>query len=172
LDAIVVARLRNAHGLDGEILASIDTGDPDSIFVPGREFELAGSPAGSPIRSLTLETARPHKGGYLLRFREIGDREAADALRGREITLPADALRPLEENEFFLHDLVGLEAWREGGDRIGAVIEVYDLGGQILLGVDVEGQERLVPFRPEMVRSVDHESGRVWIDPPPGLLEL
>jgi len=172
LDAIVVARLRKAHGLDGEILASIDTGDPDSIFVPGREFEIAGSPAGSPIPNLTLETARPHKGGYLLRFREIGDREAADALRGREITVPADALRPLEENEFFLHDLVGLEAWREGGDRIGAVNEVYDLGGHIFLGVDVQGHEKLVPFRPEVVGSVDRESGRVWIDPPPGLLEL
>ena len=172
LDAIVVARLRKAHGLDGEILARIDTGDPDSIFVPGREFEIAGSPAGSPILSLTLETARPHKGGYLLRFREIGDREAADALRGREITVPADALRPLEKNEFFLHDLVGLEAWREGGDRIGAVNEVYDLGGHIFLGVDVQGHEKLVPFRPEVVGSVDRESGRVWIDPPPGLLEL
>ena len=172
MTAIVVARLRNAHGLDGEILASVDTGDPDSVFVPGREFGVAGSPGGSPIPSLTLETARPHKGGYLLGFREIDGREAANALRGREITVPADALRPLEENEFFLHDLVGLEAWREGGDRIGAVIEVYDLGGHILLGVDVEGLERLVPFRPEMVRSVDRESGRVWIDPPPGLLEL
>ena len=172
MTAIVVARLRKAHGLDGEILANIDTGDPDSIFVPGREFGIAGSPAGSGIPILTLETARPHKGGYLLRFREIGDRETVNELRGREITVPADALRPLEENEFFLHDLVGLEAWREGGGRIGAVSEVYELGGRILLGVEVQGHERLVPFRPELVRSVDRESGRVWIDPPPGLLEL
>jgi len=172
LEAIVVARLRKAHGLDGEILASIDTGDPELIFVPGREFGLVEPAAVASIQRLTLETARPHRGGYLLRFRGIGNREAVDAIRGREITVPADALRPLEEREFFLHDLVGLEAWREGGDRIGAVIEVYDLGGQILLGVDVQGQERLIPFRPETVRSVDRESGRVWIDPPPGLLEL
>ncbi len=168
----MVARLRKAHGLDGEILASIDTGDPELVFAPGREFGLLEQPAGHPIQSLTLLSARPHKGGYLLRFSEVGDRVTADSVRGREITVPADVLRPLEENEFFLHDLVGLEAWREGGDRIGAVIEVYDLGGQIMLGVDVQGQERLVPFRPELVRSVDRESGRVWIDPPPGLLEL
>lgn len=167
----MVARLLKAHGMDGEILASIDTGDPEFVFVPGREFGFA-EPAGSQIRSLTLETARPHKGGYLLRFREIDDREAVDAVRGREITVPPDAVRPLEENEFFLHDLVGLEAWREGGEQIGAVSEVYELGGRILLGVEVQGHERLVPFRPELVRSVDRESGRVWIDPPPGLLEL
>jgi 16S rRNA processing protein RimM len=93
-------------------------------------------------------------------------------VRGREITVSPDVLRPLEENEFFLHDLVGLEAWREGGEKIGAVIEVYELGGRILLGVEMQGHERLVPFQPELVRSVDRESGRVWIDPPPGLLEL
>jgi 16S rRNA processing protein RimM len=171
VNAIVVARLLKAHGLDGEILASIDTGDPDLVFAPGREFGFAENAAGPP-RSLTLETARPHKGGYLLRFREIESREAVEAVRGREITVPPEALRPLEENEFFLHDLVGLEAWREGGEKIGAVIEVYELGGQILLGVEMQGHERLVPFRPELVRSVDRESGRVWIDPPPGLLEL
>ena len=149
MDAIVIARLLKAHGLDGEILASIDTGDPELVFTPGREFGFA-EPGGGPIRSLTLETARPHKGGYLLGFREIGSREAVDAVRGREITVPPDVLRPLEENEFFLHDLVG----------------------RILLGVEMQGHERLVPFQPELVRNVDRESGRVWIDPPPGLLEL
>ena len=125
----MVGRLLKAHGLAGEILASIDTGDPELIFTPGREFGFA-IPAGDPPRSLTLETARPHKGGYLLRFREIASREAVDPVRGREITVPPDVLRPLEENEFFLHDLVGLEAWREGGERIGAVIEVYELAGE------------------------------------------
>ena len=72
VDAIVVGRLLKAHGLAGEILASIDTGDPELVFTPGREFGFA-IPAGDPPRSLTLETARPHKGGYLLRFREIAD---------------------------------------------------------------------------------------------------
>ena len=170
----MVARLLKAHGLDGELFASHDTGDPERVFTPGRTFGLvggAGTGAGVPA-DLTLESARPHRGGYLLRFREIGNRDMAERVRGRELTVPLDALRPLEENEFFLHELVGLEAWQEGAGPVGVIGEVYELGGQVLLGIEIEGREILFPFRREMVARVDPDEGRVWIDPPPGLLDL
>lgn len=168
----MVARLRKAHGLDGELFASHDTGDPELVFSPGREFGLAvNEGTGAPL-NLTLDSARPHRGGYLLRFREIGSRDMAERLKGRELTVPLDALRPLEENEFFLHDLVGLSAWQEGVGQVGEIVEVYELGGQVLLGIEIEGREKLFPFRRELVVRVDRNEGEVWIDPPPGLLDL
>jgi 16S rRNA processing protein RimM len=172
VDEIVVGRLRKAHGLEGEILVSPETGDPELVFVPGREFGLSGSPAPSGIRSLTLRTARPHRGGYLLRFEEIADRIQAEAVKGREITVAGETLRPLEENEFFLHELVGFEVLRGEDERVGEVVEVYELGDQLLLGVEVGGEEKLLPFNRELVRAVDREDGQIHIDPPPGLLEL
>jgi 16S rRNA processing protein RimM len=168
---IGVARLLRAHGLGGEIFASPTTSDAETLFVPGRVFRVAADGADGPPE-LVLESARPHKGGFLLRFLGYVDREGAESLRGLEILLPEDELRPLGENEFFLHQLVGLEAWRTDGERIGPVLEVYELGGQVLLGIESEGRERLVPFRRELVDRVDLAAGRVWIDPPPGLLEL
>ena len=167
-----MARLLRAHGLDGEIFAGPTTSDGEALFVPGRVFRVAGGgPEGAPTE-LVLESARPHKGGFLLRFGGFADREGAESLRGLELALPEEELRPLEADEFFLHQLVGLDAWRTGGERIGPVVDVYELGGQVLLGIESEGRERLVPFRREMVERVDLPSGRVWIDPPPGLLEL
>jgi len=169
---IAVARLVRAHGLGGEILANPTTSDAETIFAPGRVFQVTeGGPEEAPTE-LVLASARPHKGGFLLRFDGYVDREGAESLRGLEIGLPEEELRPLEEDEFFLHQLVGLEAWRTGGERIGPVLDVYELGGQVLLGIESEGRERLVPFRREMVERVDLEARRVWIDPPPGLLEL
>ena len=172
MKAIVVARLRRAHGLEGELFASHDTGDPERVFTPGREFGLTGDAGPGVPGSLTLETARPHKGGYLLRFREIGGRDMAERVRGLELTAPLDALRPLEEDEFFLHELAGLEVWQEGVGQRGVIGEVYELGGQVLLGIEVDGREQLFPFRKELVVRVDRDEGRVWIDPPPGLLDL
>ncbi|MCL7928132.1 MAG: ribosome maturation factor RimM [marine benthic group bacterium] len=172
MDPIVVGRLRKAHGLDGEILVSPETGDPELVYVPGRVFGLTGSALPGGKRSLTLRTARPHKGGYLLRFAEIGDRERAESLKGHEITVPADTLRPLERGEFFLHELVGFEVVQDDDERVGEVVEVYELGEQVLLGVEVGGQEKLLPLNRELVRVVDREAGRISIDPPPGLLEL
>jgi 16S rRNA processing protein RimM len=172
MDAIVVGRLRRAHGLNGELFASAETGDPELVFAPGRVFEVVGEGRAGGLDALTLTSARPHKGGYLLRFEEIPDRETAERVRGLEIAVEADTLRPLEENEFFLHELVGLEAWRVGAERVGPIREVYELGGQVLLGIEVEGEEKLVPFRRELVSGVDRDERRVWIDPPPGLLDL
>lgn len=172
MDRIVVARLGKAHGLAGEILVIPETGDPELVFIPGREFGLTGSATASGTGTLTLQAARPHKGGYLLSFEEIGDRDRAEAVKGREITVPGDTLRPLEENEFFLHELVGFEVLRENDERVGEVVEVYELGDQLLLGIEVGGSEKLIPFNRELVRSVDREAGRIRVDPPPGLLEL
>jgi 16S rRNA processing protein RimM len=169
---IVVARLLRAHGLAGEVLAGLSTSDPEALFGEGRVFRVEGERPESVPAELVLETARPHKGGLLLRFRGRETREAADELRGLELAVPEDALRPLDADEFFLHQLAGLEAWRAEGGRIGPVIDVYELGGQVLLGIESEGRERLVPFRREIVTRVELEAGRVWIDPPPGLLEL
>ncbi len=167
-----MARLLRAHGLGGEAFASPTTSDAEELFVPGRTFRVTGGAADDGPNELVLASARPHKGGFLLRFEGYADRDGAESLRGLEIGLPEEELRPLEENEFFLHQLAGLEAWREDGGRIGPVLDVYELGGQVLLGIESEGRERLVPFRREMVKRVDLEAGRVWIDPPPGLLEL
>jgi 16S rRNA processing protein RimM len=158
--------------LDGEILVSPETGDPELVYVPGRVFGLTGSELPGGLRSLTLRTARPHKGGYLLRFDEIGDRERAERLKGHEITVPADALRPLEKDEFFLHELVGFEVRQDDDERIGEVVEVYELGEQLLLGIEVGGQEKLLPLNRELVSAVDRDAGRITIDPPAGLLEL
>ncbi|MDT8436966.1 MAG: ribosome maturation factor RimM [Gemmatimonadota bacterium] len=169
---IVVARLLRAHGLAGEVFAALETSDPEVLFTAGRAFRLAGERPVGTEEELVLESARPHGGGWLLRFRGREDRDAAERLRGLEIALPDDELRPLAEDEFYLHELIGLEAWREGGDRIGPVRDVYEAGGRVLLGVEAEGRERLVPFRREIVTRVDREARRVWIDPPAGLLEL
>lgn len=172
MDPIVVGRLRKAHGLDGEILVSPETGDPEMLFVPGRVFGVIGSAVSHGIRKLTLQTARPHKGGYLLRFEEIADRERAETAKGLEITVPEDALRPLEENEFFLHELVGFEVLTEDRERLGEVVEVYELGDQLLLGIEVGGEEKLLPFNRELVGAVDREDRQIRVDPPSGLLEL
>lgn len=167
-----MARLLRAHGLGGEVLAGLSTGDPAALFRGGRVFRIAGERPERVPAELVLESARPHKGGFLLRFEGREGLEAAEELRGLEITVPEEELRPLETGEFFLHQLAGLEAWQEEGGRIGPVLDVYELGGQVLLGIESAGRERLVPFRREMVTRIDLEAGRVWIDPPPGLLEL
>jgi len=171
MDEIAVGLVRNAHGLDGEVLVELQTGDPDEVFVEDRVFRIPGGGRRGP-HQLTLKSARRHKGGLLVRFCEIADRTAAEGLRGRELALPGDELRKLDEDEFFLHDLVGYAVVRSDGEPVGDVVTSYETGAQLLLGVSVEGRELLIPFGRQLVTEVDREARRIVIDPPPGLMEV
>jgi 16S rRNA processing protein RimM/ribosomal protein S16 len=171
MDEIVVGLVRNAHGLDGEVLVELLTGDPDDVFVEGRVFRISGRGRRGPDR-LTLTGARRHKGGLLLSFGEIEDRTAAERLRGCELALPGDDLRKLEEDEFFLHDLVGYTVVCLNGEPVGDVVTSYETGAQLLLGVLAGKRELLIPFGRQLVTEVDREGRRIVIDPPPGLLEV
>lgn len=167
---LVVAKVRRAHGLGGEVLVELETGDPDEVFTTDRVFGVSGGKDGGPSR-LTLVGTRRHKGGLLLRFREVGGREEADRLRGVELSLPVDELRALDEGEYFVHDLVGYSVERIDGEVIGEVVTSYETGAQLLLGVAAGGRELLIPFGKQLVTEVDGVGRRIVIDPPPGLLE-
>ncbi|MBT8461835.1 MAG: ribosome maturation factor RimM [Gemmatimonadetes bacterium] len=171
MEEIVVARVRNAHGLDGEVLVELLTGDPDDVFAVDRVLRVSGGRERGPGR-LTLKGARRHKGGLLLRFQEVSDRTAAERLQGRELAVPQEELRQLEEDEFFLHDLVGYAVVRVSGEPVGDVVTSYETGAQLLLGVSAGGDEILIPFGRQLVTEVDRDARRIVIDPPPGLLEV
>jgi 16S rRNA processing protein RimM len=167
---LTVARVRSAHGLGGEVFVELSTGDAEDVFTVGRELRVSGQTAGE-SGHLTLAGARRHKGGLLLRFQEVGDRESAERLRGLELRLAAEELRPLDEDEFFLHDLVGYSVEQADGRVIGDVVTSYETGAQLLLGVAGADREILIPFGRQLVVGVDREERRIVIDPPPGLLE-
>jgi 16S rRNA processing protein RimM len=170
MDVIVVGLVRKAHGLDGELLVELLTGDPDDVFTVDRVLDVQGASGRGPDR-LTVMGARRHKGGLLLRFREIGDRAAAERMQGRELALAVEELRDLDEDEFFLHDLVGYAVVRADGEPVGDVVTSYETGAQLLLGVMDGEREILIPFGRQLVTEVDREARRIVIDPPPGLLE-
>lgn len=150
------------------------TDDVAGVFAPGRGLRW-GDPEGRPESGgdvLTVHSVRPFKGGLLVRFREVDDRAAAEGLQGRTLLIAAEEARPLEEDEYFLHDLVGLEVRTPGGERIGRVAEIYEGGAVHLLGVDDGEREHLIPLNRQIVRRVDLKEGAIVVEPIPGLLGL
>ena len=164
MEDIVVALIRRAHGLKGELQIHPRTDEPESVFEGGREFRIAGDggPRGLP-GVLTLGRAK---------FAEIGDRTLAERYAGKELVVARDELREPEENEFFVHDLIGYEVRLADGTLVGQVGDYYDASGTVLLGVTADGKERLIPFTGAVVSSVSAEERRIVIDPPDGLLEI
>src|SRR5947207_14021518 len=103
---IAVGVIRKPHGVRGEASVESWTGSLD------RFNELTAvtlvSPDESFQRAATIESSRAHAGRALVKFAEIGTPEEIAALRNWTVEIEEHEARPLEENEYFLHDLIGL----------------------------------------------------------------
>jgi 16S rRNA processing protein RimM len=166
---IVVGRVGRAHGIRGEVRVESRTDSVDVRFAAG----VVLRPDDGGRTKLTVRSARSHSGALLVRFAEVADRTAAEALLGANLyaDVPDDE-RPDDAEEYYDRQLIGLQARTPDGAAIGSVVDVLHLPGQEVLVVDkLDGAEALVPFVQEFVPSVDLDNAVVVIDDRPGLLE-
>lgn len=165
---LVVGRIGRPHGVRGDVSVDVRTDDPDRRFAPGAV--VTTDPGGA---QLTVVRSRWHHGRLLVEFEGCSDRVAAEALRGQLLVVDSATAGETGPDEYWDHQLVGLEVWLTGGERVGVVDEIVHLPGSELLAVRRDrGDEVLVPFVAAMVPEVDLAAGRVVVEPPPGLFEV
>ena len=127
---------------------------------------------GEGLVPVKLQRAQLHKHNLvILTLDGYGDRNAAETLRGAEVFIRINDAAPLEEGEYFLHDLPGLAVLTTTGESVGTVREVLETGANDVLVVDrTEGGEVLVPMILQVVKVLDLVEKRIVIEPIPGLL--
>ncbi len=163
-----VARIGKPHGIRGEVTVQVLTDAPGDRFVPGTEFVVEPASAGP----LTVNSARWNKDILLLGFDEIGTRNEAETLRGAKLFIETEELDEDNDEGWYEHELVGLEA-RIGPRVVGKVTALNTMPVQDLLMVTTpEGKEILVPFVEQIVPEVNVDGGFILLTPPDGLFEL
>ncbi|MBD1591099.1 ribosome maturation factor RimM [Arthrobacter sp. S1_S22] len=163
-----VARIGKPHGIRGEVTVQVLTDAPGDRFVPGTEFVVEPASAGP----LTVNSARWNKDILLLGFDEIRTRNEAETLRGAKLFIETEELDEGDDEGWYEHELVGLEA-RIGPRVVGKVTALNTMPVQDLLMVTTpEGKEILVPFVEQIVPEVNVDGGFILLTPPDGLFEL
>jgi 16S rRNA processing protein RimM len=114
-------------------------------------------------RYMALEEFAVRPNGTAAKLTGCEDRDAAEQLKGADIAVPRAALGEGEEGSWFQVDLVGLEVVDESGERIGAVESFFATGDTSVMVVKGV-RERLIPFIPAYVKSVDREKRRITVD--------
>ena len=151
---IALAAVAGAHGVKGELRLKLFSDSIDSLSLHPRLFV-----GGAERRLLAV---RDSGKAAVARFEGIGDRSAAEALRGSLVEIDRSALPPLEDGEYYHVDLIGLEATDRDGNRVGSVTAVENYGAGDLLEVETsEGRKSLIPFRPGIA---DLEDDRIVLD--------
>ena len=147
-------RVGRPHGLDG----SFHVTRPDARLLAGRdELLLDGRPVRVERSAGTAE--RP-----ILRLAGHATREAAEALRGAQLSVPAGAAPPLEEGEYWAHELAGC-AVVDGDRAVGEVRRMVALPSCEALEIArADGSDLLVPMVRDAIRSVDVRARRIDVD--------
>jgi 16S rRNA processing protein RimM len=162
-DRLLVGQIGKPHGLSGEVYVVPISDDPRRFEAGSRLLRENGS-------ALTVASTRPHGDRLLVTFDEVGDRDAAEEVRGA-LFVSTESARPLEEDEFWPHELVGCNVQDTKGNELGRVRELIPGTAQDLLRIESSSGERLIPFVADIVKSVDPAGRRIVIDPPDGLLD-
>ncbi|WP_264579311.1 MULTISPECIES: ribosome maturation factor RimM [unclassified Sphingobium] len=147
---VTLAAVIGAHGVTGEVRLKLFGDGPESLK-RYKSFEAGG-------RTLTLKTVRDGSNGAVARFAEIADRNAAEVLRGVELTVPRSALPPLEPGEYYHVDLIGLPCVAESAEAVGTVVAVENFGAGDVIEIEKPGGKRfMVPMQPEAVLDWNEE---------------
>lgn len=162
---VLVARVVKPHGIRGEVVVDVLSDVPDRL--------AAGTVVRGPSGPLTVGTARPHQGRLLIRFDGVGDRTAAEGLRGIELWAEAIAL---DDEWYYAHELVGMVVRGVDGAVLGEVRDVITLpeaAGYDLLEVARGETVWLLPAVDDYVEVVDEGDGEALVvtaDAPEGLV--
>ena len=165
---LAVGMITTAHGLRGEVKVELHTDFPER-FAPGVEVYL-----GERLEKATIRSARPHQGQILLQFNGVDDRAATDALRSVWIFVPETEAVELEEDIYYVHDIIGLAVQTVDGKPIGTVTDVLFTGANevyIVAPPDEPSREILLPAIADVIKEVDLEQGLMIVELLPGLID-
>lgn len=168
---LAVARFAKPHGLKGEAIVYVLTDRPDEVFVAGRRLVPVDQAGRAVAGALIIERARPYHRRWLLKFEGIDERTPLERWGQLALGISPGELGPPAHGGLAAHEVAGA-AVTQRGRRVGTALGLVPVPGGMLLMVDVDGREVLVPFRPPILVAVDRERREISIDPPPGLLEL
>ncbi len=167
---VCIGVITGTRGLKGELRIKSFTDVPADVGAYGPVSDETGS------RLLKLRVTGEVKGVVIARAEGIGDRDAAEALKGVALYVRRDALPVAGEDEYYHTDLVGLTVVRidaaEGDEPVGRVKAVFDFGAGDVIEVEApSGKTVLLPFNHEVVPEIDVAAGRLVVDPLDGLLD-
>lgn len=162
---IAVGRVAKPHGIRGEVRVELLTDLPERFKWLKAIYVGEHKP-----RLVDIESVRFHQGFVLLKLAGYPTRTEAELLRGELLQVPESEAIPLDEGEYFLFQLAGLQVFTEQGEFVGRISDILETGANNVFVIDGQDQQFLVPDIPEVIASIDIENKRMEIRPIPGLL--
>jgi 16S rRNA processing protein RimM len=168
-DFIAIGRISKPHGVKGEIRIAYFNPENPHVFSHYQMIYLQGDEQG--LRPYRLLAVRPHKQFILAQLEGIQSRAEAEKLKGKVVFIDPAALPPLEADEYYWQDILGMRVVSEQGEDMGTIKEIVPTGSNDVYVVQKGAQEFLIPATKDIIIRIDIEGRMMTIRPLEGLLQ-
>lgn len=156
---VVMGRIGVPFGVKGWIKVHPFTETPGALL-SYPVWWLSGQGEWSEVRPVEAEV---RGASVVVRLPGVETREQAAALRNREIAVPRAEFPQTADDEFYWSDLEGMRVTTSGGEPLGVVSGLMDIGVHDVLVVEGD-RERLIPFVARHVVAVDRDAREITVD--------
>lgn len=170
MEFLKVGKIVNTHGIKGEVKVLRIT-DFEERFEVGTSLWIKENNPDSLVH-VTVDGHRIHKNFDLLHFEKYDNINDVEQFKGCMLVIKKEHLTPLEENEFYYHEIIGCKVILTDGEGIGEVTEILSPGANDVWVVkSKDNKEFLIPYIEQVVKEVNVDSKQIIIEPMEGLLE-
>ena len=167
---LVIGKVLKPHGVKGDLRVRYYNPEDPLFLSRYKRLYLKDERRGL-LRPFKVLKVRPHKDLLIVSLEGLRDREDAERWRGSEVLVRREDLPPLEEDEYYWEEIIGLEVFTKEGESLGRVTSIWRTGGSDVYVVEGEKGEIMLPAIKQVVLEVDREGGRMVVELLEGLLE-
>ncbi len=167
-DYLRVGVISNTHGIGGEVKVFPTTDDSKRF----KKLKQVFLDTGKEYMELEVERVRFFKNMVIVKFKDINNINDIEKYKGKDLLVTREEAVPLEENEYFIYDIIDALVVDEEGKEIGILKEVLTTGANDVYVVEMPNKkEILLPVIDECILDIDTENKKVTAHIMPGLLD-
>lgn len=160
-----VGKIVNVQGIKGEVRVLPTTDDPN-LFSKMEEVEVF---FGDNSHKMLVERARAHNKFIIIKFKDIGDRNHAETLRGGVLKITQEQSAPLGQDEYYIGDLYDMEVFTIDGESLGVLVDILHTGANDVYVVRKAEKEVLIPAIKQCIHKVNVLDKIMHVELPEGL---
>ena len=166
-EKLIVGKIGAPHGIKGEIKVFPLTDDP-TRFEALKKVYVKSKDGYEEFKISSVKYSGSH---LILKLKEINNRNDADRLKHEYLEISKEDGIPLEEDEYYIVDLIGLDVYEEER-KLGVLKDIISTGGTDLYEIQTEEKTILVPAVSQYILNIDMDNRRIEASIPEELKEL
>jgi 16S rRNA processing protein RimM len=169
-ETVLIGKVGSPVGIKGEVRITLYAQDSTNL----KEGKVLLLERAEKTMSTAIERLRFQKDRPVVKLEGVDDRNAAEEIRGMEVSIYASDLEELPEGEHYVRDLIGCRVVdiADNNKEVGVLRDVIQNTAQSILEVETsEGKSVLIPAVDAFLKGIDEEAGVIEVELIPGFLD-